>query len=175
MKKRRYSSPYLSRDYFSKDILPHTVYAGRKTIRQQIPYRQHDEIQFLLVRSGHSTVTINARTYPVQRGSLLCFSPNHFHKLDLGKGSYLDISECHMNAGVYFYISACPYYHGTDAQMPMPPVYAQLNEACTQQVTLLMEQIAVECEKGPVSENQPLFFLLMKLFGFLEKYAAPEE
>lgn len=172
MKKRRYSSPYLSRDYFSKDILPHTVYAGRKIIRQNIPYRQHDEIEFLLVRSGEGTVTVNAQSYPVSRGSLFCFSPSHFHKLDLGRGDRLEISECHVNAGLYFFITACPYYRADTADLPAPPLYAQLDETRTQQVTQLLDQLAAESERGPVAESQPAFFLLIKLFGILEKYAA---
>ena len=59
MKKLKYSSPFYSRDYFSKNILPNSVYAGRKSIRQQIPFKQHDELELLLVRRGEGTVTVN--------------------------------------------------------------------------------------------------------------------
>lgn len=173
MKKRKYSSPYYSRDYFSKAILPTEVYAGRKTIRQQLPYRQQDEIKFMLVRSGEGTVTVNARSYPVCRGSLFCFCSSHFHKLDMGKGDRLEVSECHVNSGVYFYISASPYYRTNTMDLHSPPVYAQLDEARTVQVTELIDQLSVLCEKTPITENQPAFFLLMKLFGILEKYASP--
>lgn len=171
MKKSKYSSPYLAKDYFSKDILPSTVYAGRKTVRQSIPYRQHDDMEFILVRSGSGTITVNARSYPVSRGSLFCFSPGQFHKLELDKGSRLEITECHLNSGVYFYVSACPYYRTENADIPTPPVYAQLDEPLAQQVTRLLDELTVSCEKTPINENQPAFFLLMKLFGILEKYA----
>lgn len=174
MKKRRYSSPYLSRDYFSKDIFPHTVYAGRKAIRQPTPYRQHDEIEFLLIRSGEGCMTVNGRSYPAAKGSLFCFSPSHFHKLDINKGSKLEISECHVNTGLYFFLTACPYHEADSAAMPALPLYALLNESLTQQVTGIIDDITAECEKGPASENQSLFFLLMKLFGILEKYRAAE-
>ena len=175
MKKSKYSSPYLAKDYFSKDILPHDVYAGRKTIRQSIPYRQHEDMELMLVRSGSGTVTVNARTYPLSRGSLFCFSPALFHKLELDKGSRLEITECHMNSGVYFYLSACPYYIAETAEIPTPPVYAQLEEPLTRQVTQLMDELGASCEKTPISENQPAFFLLMKLFGILEKYAEEQK
>ena len=171
MKKSKYSSPYLAKDYFSRDILPNAVYAGRKTIRQTIPYRQHDDLELMLVRSGSGTVTINARSYSVSRGSLFCFSPAQFHKLELDKGSRLEITECHMNSGVYFYLSACPYYCADSSDIPTPPEYAQLNEALTQQVTCLLDELGASCEKTPIHENQPAFFLLMKLFGILEKYS----
>ena len=170
MKKSKYSSPYLAKDYFSKDILPTAVFTGRKTIRQNIPYRQHEDMEFMLVRSGSGTVTVNARSYPVSRGSLFCFSPGQFHKLELDKGSRMEVTECHMNSGVYFYLSACPYYCAKGADVPMPPVHAQLNEALTQQVTRLLDELTTSCEKTPINENQPAFFLLMKLFGVLEKY-----
>lgn len=171
MKKRKYSSPYLARDYFSKDILPTTAYAGRKVIRQNIPYRQHDEIEFVLVRSGEGTVTVNSKSYPISRGSLLCFNPNHFHKLELTKGAKLEISECHLNSGVYFYLSASPYYHSSSTELPAPPLLAQLDETRTIQVTKLIDELTVSCEKTPIHENQNAFFLLMKLFGILETYA----
>ena len=171
MKKHKYSSPYLAKDYFSKDILPTSVYAGRKTIRQSIPYRQHDDMEIMLVRSGSGTVNVNAQSYSISRGSLLCYSPTQFHKLEPDKGSRLEITECHINAGVYFYLSACPYYHSDTADVPTPPVYAQLDEERTRQVTQLLDELAASCEKTPIGENQPAFFLLMKLFGILEKYA----
>ena len=77
MKKSKYSSPYYAKDYFSKDILPSEIYVGQKIIRQSIPYRRHDEIEFVLVRSGEGTVTVNATSFPVSRGSLLCFFQCH--------------------------------------------------------------------------------------------------
>lgn len=175
MKKSKYSSPYLAKDYFSKDILPSNVYAGRKAIRQNIPYRQHENMEFMLVRSGSGIVTVNARTYPVSRGNLFCFSPGQFHKLELEKGSRMEVTECHINPGVYFYLSACPYYHSKTGVVPTPPVHAQLSEPLTLQVIRLMDELGASCEKTPITENQPAFFLLLKLFGILEKYADPNE
>ena len=171
MKKRKYSSPYLARDYFSKDLLPNHVYAGRRTIRQNVPYRQHEDIEFVLVRSGEGTAIVNGQSHPVTRGSLLCFAPGHFHKLELHKGSTLEISECHLNAGVFFYLSACPYFPADTEALPAPSLLAQLQEPIAEQVTNLMDELAASCEKTPITENQPAFFLLMKLFGILETYA----
>ncbi len=173
MKKSKYSSPYYAREYFSKDILPSEIYAGQKIIRQPIPYRRHDEIEFMLVRSGEGTVTVNAHSFPVSRGSLLCFSPSHFHKIEPQKGSRLEIGECHMNAGVYLLITACPYFHPSADCLPTPPVLAQLSEKETVRTEQLLEELAMVIDKAPVTENQPAFFLLMKLFGLLEKYAVP--
>lgn len=171
MKKHKYSSPYLAKDYFSKDLLPSQLYAGRKVIRQSNLYRNHDDLELLLVRSGEAVATVNAVSYSLSRGSLLCLSPGQFHKLEMPKGSRLEISECHINAGVFFYLSACPYYCTKTEEIPTPPVYAQLNEPLTLQVTQLLDELAASCEKTPIGENQPAFFLLMKLFGILEKYA----
>ena len=173
MKKSKYSSPYYARDYFSKDILPSSIYAGRKTIRQPVPYRRHDELEFLLIHSGTGTVTVNARSFPVSRGSLLCFSPGHFHKLELEKGEKLEISECLINSGLYFYITACPYYKSA-AMLPTPPVYAHLDEERTVQTAKLIDELTALCGSTPITENQPAFFLLMKLFGILEKYSVSE-
>lgn len=175
MKKTKYSSPYLAKDYFSKDLLPSQLYAGRKMLRQNTLYRHNDDLDFLLVRSGEGIATVNAASYPLTRGSLLCLSPGHFHKLEIPKGSRLEVTECHINPGVYFYLSACPYYHPHTDDVPTPPVYAQLSEPLTLQVTKLMDELAASCEKTPISENQPAFFLLMKLFGILEKYAVKQD
>lgn len=175
MKKRKYSSPYLARDYFSKDILPNMVYAGRKVIRQNIPYRHHDEIDFILVRSGEATVTVNSKSFPISRGSLLCLTPSHFHKIELSKGSKLEISECHLNSGVSFYLFACPYYLSEGEVIHTPPTFARLDEPRTLQVTKLLDDLSASCEKTPIGENQNAFFLLMKLFGILETYAAQNE
>lgn len=173
MKKSKYSSPYYAKEYFTKDILPSEIYAGQKIIRQSVPYRRHEEIEFMLVRSGSGTVTVNAHSFPVSRGSLLCFSPSHFHKLDLIKGSRLEIGECHMNPGVYLYITACPYYHPSANHLPTPPVLAHLDEAETRRTEQLLDELTTVIDRAPVTENQPAFFLLLKLFGLLEKNAVP--
>lgn len=176
MKKSKYSSPYYAKDYFSKEILPSEIYVGQKIIRQSIPYRRHDEIEFVLVRSGEGTVTVNANSFPVSRGSLLCFGPSHFHKIEPKKGSRLEVGECHMNSGVYLYITACPYYLPAANQLPTPPVAARLSESETHKTELLLEELAAVIDKAPITENQPAFFLMMKLFGLLEKYAVfPQE
>ena len=171
MKKNKYSSPYYARDYFSKDILPTEIYAGQKTIRQSVPFRRHDDLELMLVRSGEGTVTINAHSFPVSRGSLLCFNPSHFHKLEPGKGGKLEISECHINPGIYFYITACPYYKADADKLSAAPELARLDEIQTENAEGILERLANICTHGPVDENQPLFFLLLKLFGMLEKYA----
>ena len=171
MKKLKYSSPFYSRDYFSKNILPNSTFAGRKTIGQQVPFKQHDDLEILLIRQGEGMVTVNATQFPIRRGALFCFSPYHFHKLDINKGEKLELSECHVNSGVYFYISACPYFKAQPQELPYPPLYAELDEEHTAQAEKLIDDIAAECEKKTIRENQTCFFLLMKLFGMMEKFS----
>ena len=172
MKKLKYSSPFFSRDYFSKNILPSTAFSGRKTIRQQVPFKQHDELEVLLIRRGKGTVTVNATEFPISRGDMFCFSSCHFHKIDLDRGEKLEVSECHINSGLYFYISACPYYQSTpDEDLPYPPLHVKLDETHTQKVEALIDEIAGECEREDIQNNQLCYFLLMKLFGIMERYA----
>ena len=176
MKKLKYSSPFYSRDYFSKNILPNSVYAGRKSIRQQIPFKQHDELELLLVRRGEGTVTVNAAQFPIRRGDMFCFSPCHFHKIDVDRSGALEVSECHINSGLYFYITACPYFQSTpDADLPYPPLHVRLDEPDTRRTELLIDDIAAESEKTDVRDNQQCFFLLMKLFGIMERTAEKNE
>ena len=174
MKKRKYSSPYYSHDYFTKEILPSSFRIARKIIRQTIPYRQHNDLEFFLVHSGEGTVTINAKDYPAVRGSFFCFSPCHFHKLDFSPSHEVEVTECHVNSGVYFYVSACPYYHSGSDALPTPPVFARLDEQRTCQAEQLLSQLQTLCENSPIEENQQAYFLLMKLFGLLEQYAQTE-
>ena len=102
MKKLKYSTPFYSRNYFSENLLPAKVWAGRKSVQQQIPFTQHDDLELLLIRKGEGLLTVNERDYPLSRGMLFCFSPHHFHRLSLPKGHTLEVSECHVNSGVYF-------------------------------------------------------------------------
>ena len=107
---------------------------------------------------------------------LFCFSPHHFHKLTLPRGHTLEVSECHVNSGVYFYITACPYFIADAQTVPYPPLLAILDEAHVLAAEELMDQISGESEQKAVkiAENQNCFFLLMKLFGALEKFALPQ-
>lgn len=172
MKKLKYSSPFCSRYYFSEGLLPSEIYAGRKILRQSTPYVQHDNLELLLIRGGSGTLTVNNTEYPLSRGMLFCFSSNHFHKLTLHYGQTVETSVCNVNSGVYFYISACPYFLAQDRTVPVPPLLARLDEAQTLRVETLMNQIAQESERKDMRSggNQSCFFLLLKLFGMLEKY-----
>lgn len=172
MKKLKYSSPFCSRHYFSEGLLPSEVRAGRRTLRQSLPYTQSDDLELVLVRRGEGTLTVNAADYPLSRGMLFCFSSSHFHKLALRRGQALELSECHVNSGVYFYIAACPYFIAENKPVPDPPFMALLDEAQTLRVEALIDQIAAEVERRDIKagENQNCFFLLLKLFGMLEKY-----
>lgn len=172
MKKLKYTSPFNSRDYFSENLLPSGVYAGRKTLRQQIPFVQHDDLELLLVCEGEGTLTVNAQQFSLSRGDLFCFSPHHFHQFTPSKGHGLEVSECHINGGVYFYITACPYYNVDGCALPSPPLHAFLDEAQCLWAETLMDEIARESEQKTIiiGEKQGCFFLLLKLFGMLEKY-----
>lgn len=176
MKKFKYYNPFYGRNYFSENLLPSEVFAGHKTIRQSIPFTQHDDLELLLIRQGEGTMTVNAVDYPLSRGMLFCFSPHHFHKLTLPRGHSLEVSECHVNSGVYFYITACPYFIADKQTVPYPPLLAVLDEANTHKAEALMDQISGESESKAVTiaENQNCFFLMMKLFGSLEKFALPD-
>lgn len=172
MKKLKYSAPFDSRDYFTQNILPTAILADQKTIRKQIPYRQHDDLEILLIRQGSGTITVNAVEYPVTRGDLFCFSPYHFHRLDAVVGDKLEVSECHVNSGVYFYVTACPYYHTEETTaLPYPHLHVKLSESQTRQVEYLLDGIAMESAQKNIQENQSCFFLLMKLFGIVERCA----
>ncbi|MBR4077058.1 MAG: hypothetical protein IKK17_00470, partial [Oscillospiraceae bacterium] len=96
-------------------------------------------------------------------------------KIEPKKGSRLEVGECHMNSGVYLYITACPYYLPAANHLPTPPVVARLSESETHKTELLLEELAAVIDKAPITENQPAFFLLMKLFGLLEKYAVTQQ
>lgn len=173
MKKLKYSRPFNSRDYFSENLLPSEIFAGRKTVRQQIPFTQHDELELMLVRGGQGTLTVNATEFSLSQGSFFCFSPHHFHKLVPQKGSPLELSECHVNSGVYFYITACPYF-GAAGKVPLyPPLHAELSPADALRTEILIDEIARECQKKTLTamETQRCFFLLLRLFGILEKFA----
>lgn len=173
MKKLKYSRPFNSRDYFSENLLPAEIFAGRKTIRQQLPFTQHDELELLLIRGGQGTLTVNSTEFPVSQGSFFCFSPHHFHRLIPQKGHTIELSECHVNSGVYFYISACPYFRAIGKVPLYPPLYAQLSPSDARRVESLIDEIAREHQKKTLDtmETQRCFFLLLRLFGILEKFS----
>ena len=86
MKKLKYSTPFYSRNYFSENLLPAKVWAGRKSVQQQIPFTQHDDLELLLIRKGEGLLTVNERDYPLSRGMLFCFSPTIFTGCPSQKG-----------------------------------------------------------------------------------------
>lgn len=176
MKKFKYVNPFYGRNYFSENLLPSEVFAGHRTVRQSIPFTQHDDLELLLIRKGEGILTVNAAEYPLSRGMLFCFSPHHFHKLTLPRGHTLEVSECHVNSGVYFYITACPYFIADERTVPYPPLLARLDETHVSMAEALMDQITGESTKKTVkiAENQNCFFLMMKLFGLLEKFSVPD-
>ena len=84
----------------------------------------HDET-FLLVRSGHGTLTVNGLDYRLKPDTLVNLGPFHRYRYQPDKGETLEIAESRMNSGTYVYLVANPYMKFEQFYVPSePPVVA---------------------------------------------------
>ena len=80
--------------------------SGRSRRRHYV--NNHDET-FLLVRSGHGTLTVNGLDYRLRPNTLINLGPFHRYRYLPDDGEALEIAESRMNSGTYVYLVANPY------------------------------------------------------------------
>ena len=96
-------------DYFVNNVLPSDIKACVRKIKAPTLYVNNHDETFLLVRSGHGTLTVNGLDYPLKPDTLVNLGPFHRYRYQPDKGETLEIAESRMNSGTYVYLVANPY------------------------------------------------------------------
>ena len=96
-------------DYFVNNVLPSDIKACVRKIKAPTLYVNNHDETFLLVRSGHGTLTVNGLDYRLKPDTLVNLGPFHRYRYQPDKGETLEIAESRMNSGTYVYLVANPY------------------------------------------------------------------
>lgn len=163
----KFSSPFYGCDYFTRNVLPVQITAGRRTVSSEVPPSQHNDIVCLLVMSGSGRLFINAREYSVGRGSVFMLGPFHNYSILPDSDSKIELYEVHLNNGAYLYLIACPYYKISSMDIPREPVFLRYNETETVYLDGLMQQLTKCCQPGNFRRAQTSFLLALKLYGIM--------
>lgn len=112
-------------DYFVNNVLPSDIKACVRKIKAPTLYVNNHDETFLLVRSGHGTLTVNGLDYRLKPDTLVNLGPFHRYRYHPDKGETLEIAESRMNSGTYVYLVANPYMKFEQFYVPSePPVVA---------------------------------------------------
>ena len=112
-------------DYFVNNVLPSDIKACVRKIKAPTLYVNNHDETFLLVRSGHGTLTVNGLDYRLKPDTLVNLGPFHRYRYQPDKGETLEIAESRMNSGTYVYLVANPYMKFEQFYVPSePPVVA---------------------------------------------------
>ena len=96
-------------DYFVNNVLPSDIKACIRKIKAPTLYVNNHDETFLLVRSGHGTLTVNGLDYRLKPNTLINLGPFHRYRYLPDDGEVLEIAESRMNSGTYVYLVANPY------------------------------------------------------------------
>ena len=96
-------------DYFVNNVLPSDIKACIRKIKAPTLYVNNHDETFLLVRSGHGTLTVNGLDYRLKPDTLVNLGPFHRYRYQPDDGETLEIAESRMNSGTYVYLVANPY------------------------------------------------------------------
>ena len=87
-------------DYFVNNVLPSDIKACVRKIKAPTLYVNNHDETFLLVRSGHGTLTVNGLDYRLKPDTLVNLGPFHRYRYQPDKGETLEIAESRMNSAV---------------------------------------------------------------------------
>lgn len=76
-------------DYFVNNVLPSDIKACVRKIKAPTLYVNNHDETFLLVRSGHGTLTVNGLDYPLKPDTLVNLGPFHRYRYQPDKGRRL--------------------------------------------------------------------------------------
>ena len=135
-------------DYFVNNVLPSDIKACVRKIKAPTLYVNNHDETFLLVRSGHGTLTVNGLDQP-------------------DKGETLEIAESRMNSGTYVYLVANPYMKFEQFYVPSEPPVVALHGLYAEIANDAMDGILAETERQSPDQLQLCFCYMMDLLGIM--------
>ena len=138
-------------DYFVNNVLPSDIKACVRKIKAPTLYVNNHDETFLLVRSGHGTLTVNGLDY----------------RLKPDKGETLEIAESRMNSGTYVYLVANPYMKFEQFYVPSEPPVVALHGLYAEIANDAMDGILAETERQSPDQLQLCFCYMMDLLGIV--------
>ena len=138
----------------------------RKIKAPTLYVNNHDET-FLLVRSGHGTLTVNGLDYRLKPNTLVNLGPFHRYRYQPDKGETLEIAESRMNSGTYVYLVANPYMKFEQFYVPSEPPVVALHGLYAEIANDAMGGILAETERQSPDQLQLCFCYMMDLLGIV--------
>ena len=80
-------------DYFVNNVLPSDIKACVRKIKAPTLYVNNHDETFLLVRSGHGTLTVNGLDYRLRPNTLINLGPFHRYRYLPDDGEVLEIAD----------------------------------------------------------------------------------
>ena len=141
-------------DYFVNNVLPSDIKACVRKIKAPTLYVNNHDETFLLVRSGHGTLTVNGLDYPLKPDTLVNLGPFHRYRYQPDKGETLEIAESRMNSGTYVYLVANPYMKFEQFYVPSEPPVVALHGLYAEIANDAMDGILAETERQSPDQLQ---------------------
>lgn len=154
-------------DYFVNNVLPSDIKACVRKIKAPTLYVNNHDETFLLVRSGHGTLTVNGLDYPLKPNTLVNLGPFHRYRYQPDKGETLEIAESRMNSGTYVYLVANPYMKFEQFYVPSEPPVVALHGLYAEIANDAMDGILAETERQSPDQLQLCFCYMMDLLGIV--------
>ena len=141
-------------DYFVNNVLPSDIKACVRKIKAPTLYVNNHDETFLLVRSGHGTLTVNGLDYRLKPDTLVNLGPFHRYRYQPDKGETLEIAESRMNSGTYVYLVANPYMKFEQFYVPSEPPVVALHGLYAEIANDAMGGILAETERQSPDQLQ---------------------
>ena len=129
-------------DYFVNNVLPSDIKACVRKIKAPTLYVNNHDETFLLVRSGHGTLTVNGLDYRLKPDTLV-------------------------NSGTYVYLVANPYMKFEQFYVPSEPPVVALHGLYAEIANDAMDGILAETERQSPDQLQLCFCYMMDLLGIV--------
>ena len=154
-------------DYFVNNVLPSDIKACVRKIKAPTLYVNNHDETFLLVRSGHGTLTVNGLDYRLRPNTLINLSPFHRYRYLPDDGEVLEIAESRMNSGTYVYMIANPYLKRKQFFVTSEPPVVHLTGLLAEVANDAMDGLLAEMETKSEDRMQLCFCYMMDLFGII--------
>lgn len=159
----------LSRDYFSKNLIPVPPELYELCYYSPSSLFHYDGLEFLYVLDGKGSFCVNGHFYPCTRGNLTVLSFYHLTRIIPQKGTLIRILRCRLTLNTLLYFLANPCCPHTSLGQSEEPAYVKFEGTDLEYIESLFHELEKELSiNSPFHDNMSIY-MLMELIARIDR------
>lgn len=159
----------LSRDYFSKNMIPSPPVVTQISYSSASALLHYDGIDVFYVQDGKGTFCVNGKNYSCKKGSLIMLFFYHITRIIPENGCNLQLYRCKFTTNTLMYFLAHPCCIHPAIGLSENPVVVSFEKDEEDYISALFSDMKKELSANSSFHNDMSIFILMELIARIDR------